>query len=1153
MTTIFQRIDAAVSAEVVDANLAGQIGKITAIAETLRSLINVPPDEIGDIITTLGDLPIPDLTVGDGIGEAFDQIRGLLPDSAIDLTTDIEAKIGVAGDLVADVKGTLDDALRAALALHRLTEIDWACSHLSPEADAGGDAGDGGGDGGIGSGDASDDSGGVSVSATNQVVAETNATLDLFPDPFTIESIVETVAALSARDPEAPQRFFMIPVLDELADSLNTVVAWRNMSAAELQVSLNAALSSLASLLREIPDELLVPLSDVAAELNAGLPFSEIDGILEQLANTYDELASAVDSGDLSTVGATVAAADAALTQLEGLAATLSAPDLKDSLTDGKRRIDDLPADLPDAVERHVSRLEAPPEVEGLTRILDRLQATIEEKLPTFRDDLQVDRLLEQIEDLVAALDFTAIQDPISESATALGSALNEVDQAIANLGVRLQRTIGEIDDVITAIDPARLLADSIASIDGYRTALSDELTTRFATARSAIESAVAGLDGTVGDFDPNDIIAPIQSVLDDVAGVLGDGEVVALIERIRASLDDIATQFDNLRFTPLTDEVIGGIEEIGVMLREITSGDIPDAAKAALQTGLAALPDSITPLTDPLLRELDELIDAGPVRLLESVKEQPARAMDSVRRFEPGRLVGEHLSPHFESVVEEVDAFRPSQLLQGVEAEFGAAKNQLATRIDPAKALAPLQSSFDDVDALFRELDPDRLIAPLNEIIASATSGVVDVLPAEEFFEQFDAVIGRVTAIRDAVSGVRDLLERIITMLDVLNEPESALNAMLDPIVATLAEITDAGFLQTGVDAVAAAADALRAMPLRDRIVAIIDPLEASLSDLDASAQFAALVQKHRLFPNDTLNALPPTAEKTAIESLLDRMDPMASGFADPLTPVIDLQECVAALSSRLDALFDDWDMTYHVGDAALGELGSLDGRPGTIAALLIDDTLQNQYVKPVAAILELLMPIRLSVDVLAIHISDLLDSIEARITALTDGPASLTSIRDNLGGIVDRFENLSLDIVSDALRAPIESLRSSVRALDPMSLAVPLRESLNAALDDLDFELLVPTSELRSLDDSFEAVVATLRGLDPERVVSEALRPTFDATVRPLIEALDVSDLLIRIAERLDTLADELEVELDRVDEAYKQLQQSAGAVGGSVSVTL
>lgn len=1148
MTNIFQRLDVAVSADGIAGDLAGQIQKITAIAQTLQSLIDNPPDEIGGVVAALGNLPLPDLSIGAGLGDAFGEIGNLLPPDVAEFTGEIQVRLDNAQELVADINGSVQSVLQAAAALYRLTEIDWNCADTSVDggSTAGGTAG-----GSTVPSNPEEERDGVSVTATNQVVTQTNDALDLFPSPFTIETVIDSIALLVAQDPDAIQRFLPVPVLDELIDSLNTVVAWRNMNATELQSALNNSLGSLAALLQQIPEQLLQPLGTLAADLTAELPFTVIDDALNALAAAYSELAAMVASGDLSAVTATATAADAALTQLQDLLPILSAPPRAAQLANACRRLTDLPEDLADGIERYVAILEAPPELESMNKLTENLATTISEKLPTLGDELAVDGLLEQLQELVEALDFTAVEDSVGTAASTLEDALAEIDQAFVQLGVQLQGAVGEVNDVIGAIDVGALLAETTASIDDYRVTLSDQLNTAFAPARSAIEAAVSNLDGVIGEFDPQAVIAAIESVLNDVTGVLGDSEVVALVEKIRAALEEIATQFDALRFAPLTNEVIRGIEEIDSTLREITASDIPAAAKSALQTALAVLPDSITPLTDPLIDEFGELIDAGPVRLLGQIKEQPAKAMDRVREFEPGKLVGQHLGPEFKAVLSKVEAFRPSQLFASVESEFESAKLGLAEKIDPTRALAPLQPAFDRVDALVRELDPNRLIAPLNELIASATSQVVDVLPLEEFFEQFDVVIARINAIQNSAGGVRDLLDRVVTMLDALSDPEAALDSMLDPLRVTLADIADAGFLQPGIVAVETAVGELRAVPLRSQINDVLVALESELDSLNPAVRLTELVQSHSTFPSDALHSLPDSAGKTAAVELLTRMNPLAPLFAEPLRPFVELHECIALLANRLNERFATWDTTFHAADTALGELANLDGNPTAVRSLLLDETLQQQFVQPFASVFSLLSPVALLLGALSARFSALLTAVQDQIDALTGGPDSLTSIRNSIAAVVDRFENINLDIVGEALREPTELLRSNVRALDPMALATPLRESLVAALADLSFDLIIPPEEIATVDEAFGSVIDTLRALDPERIVTEALQPEFDATVRPLIDALDVSDLLGQVAQRLDQLREELGSELDRVDVAYKQLQQGASSVSGSVSV--
>ena len=65
--------------------------------------------------------------------------------------------------------------------------------------------------------------------------------------------------------------------------------------------------------------------------------------------------------------------------------------------------------------------------------------------------------------------------------------------------------------------------------------------------------------------------------------------------------------------------------------------------------------------------------------------------------------------------------------------------------------------------------------------------------------------------------------------------------------------------------------------------------------------------------------------------------------------------------------------------------------------------------------------------------------------------------------------------------------------------------------------------------------------------------MQPVFDSDVKPLLDAFDLSKLLDAVVDKLHGLKDELKQELDKVNDAYKQMRaaipsMSLGDVAGA-----
>jgi hypothetical protein len=124
--------------------------------------------------------------------------------------------------------------------------------------------------------------------------------------------------------------------------------------------------------------------------------------------------------------------------------------------------------------------------------------------------------------------------------------------------------------------------------------------------------------------------------------------------------------------------------------------------------------------------------------------------------------------------------------------------------------------------------------------------------------------------------------------------------------------------------------------------------------------------------------------------------------------------------------------------------------------------------------------------------------------------------------------------------------TLLDRLRALDPRALEQSLREGLDALLGTLSLDGVL-TPELRSeLASTYATLKQKFDAIDPELLVIRPLEEVYTGSVLPAVEALDLSDSIQIIIDRLNGLPEELRAELARVDTAYQAML--AAAPGGS-----
>ena len=201
-------------------------------------------------------------------------------------------------------------------------------------------------------------------------------------------------------------------------------------------------------------------------------------------------------------------------------------------------------------------------------------------------------------------------------------------------------------------------------------------------------------------------------------------------------------------------------------------------------------------------------LVESGPVPLVASVRAQPERLLVSVRRFEPGTLVGSALSGPFDALVAQMDAFKPSALLAPVEQELDSLKTRLKAEASPGLALAPLEPLFDDLLGAFDELRPAQLVAPLEEVITRVVDGIIDALPVDETFAAVDSALAEIQNVVEIGNTIESMLERLRDTFEAFENPAQQLDDWVDSILAKVEPLADDGSLAAALAALDTAID---------------------------------------------------------------------------------------------------------------------------------------------------------------------------------------------------------------------------------------------------------------------------------------------------------------------------------------------------------
>jgi tetratricopeptide (TPR) repeat protein len=1149
MPTIFARIDDSLAGSDLPARLAAQGENLSSVATTIANLINNPPESLGDLERAINELPLPDLEIGGEFAATLDSIRASVPVDLTSVTGELEAGLQSLGTTIdGEITGPLREVIEAALAVYQLINTDLTCSDVD-----GTSASPGGGEtDGATPENGTDTEGPTGVGTPTGLEAATaqvdalSALLDAAPSPLDVEGLLawlhDATAILSHDGPVS----FPLPLLDDLIDPLQTLQAWRAMQPDDIRAHMVLSIQDLSAFIRDSVGGLLGTLAAELAATVAHLHTDTLAEIADSLTTRLAELRAAVNSGDLGDTDGAISEINTRLDQYETLRATLQA-DLLADLPDLNRRLAALPQDLADRMDHLLSVLRPSQSLAFLESIVS---ATETSDSATEEVEAALRPLVTWIEDLTEQLDLTAIREPLVTVAETARGSVDGLEQGLAGVTLEVRAIFEQVETLLDQVDTQALAEQVEVEIQNFAQQLNQELLALFQPARDGVVQVLQSIGDSLDGFDPEEVIDALRQAIDALAGVLEDPEVASALKQIRDALDAATALLDQLSFAPLTDQVISAIEEVAAALQTIDASQLNPILQAALQAALAVLPSDLTPITDPFIDEFDELVETGPVPLLERVREQPQRLLDRVRGFEPSVLVGGALTEPYRELLSRMEQFEPSRLLDPVETELEHLKERLRTDANPGAPIQLLEQPFAQLTQAFDRLSPDDLVQPLEQAITGAIDGVLDALPVDEVFDQIDAAVGAVEAVSTFAERLATLLEKLRDLLQGLVGSREQIESWIDSALDKVEAIGDADSLQPSFVDLSAALDETRAENLLDQYDDAAAPLQSALATLNPQTRLAALAQVHATFPRSALAALPDSPEKAALDTALARFDPLEPDFGAPYQALAAYQQSLAQAQSVLQSVMTDWDARYHGADGLLMSL-RVTGATPTELRQLIHEALEPQFIRPVHALFAGIEPLSGPVEALLSTIQGLVASLQEKLSDVLSGPESLGAIREALQELVERLRNFNLDFLRTSLEDVFAEVRAKLEAVDPARLREVVETAFDATLDTITMSQIFPPDEVAALDEDYAQLVDQLRALDPETLVVEVIQPEFEERLDSLVDTFDLTPLLTALVELLRSLDRELRDEMERVNQAYQDMRRAVPSIGAGAGL--
>jgi hypothetical protein len=758
-----------------------------------------------------------------------------------------------------------------------------------------------------------------------------------------------------------------------------------------------------------------------------------------------------------------------------------------------------------------------------------------------------VQPVLDWLDDLVALLDFSALQSEVGGVAGQAQDLADGIQEGLTGIGLQVQSLFDGLDSRLAALDLSALEDQLNAQGQQFGATLERELGNAFVPASGAIADAVQALSDALDGFDPADVVAALQSVIQAIAGVLESAEVQGAVQEVQGVIGGITGTLEQLSFAPVTEQVVALIEQMTRALQELQDTDMNDAAKAALAVALQVLPDDLEPVTDPLREDLDELIETGPVRLLERVAEKPARLLGAITRFRPGSLVGDTLGAPYREALGKAEGFQPSGLLDQADAALQTAKNALLRSAGPGQALSALSGPFDALKSALDRYSPDAVLQPLEEKVEGAVRQVIDASPVDRIFARVNRVFDQIEAALEVPRDLVATLQRLDGLLGSFADSGAQIDGWRD---ALLDKVAGVGNLADIGNALASLADAVTQSAhgaLLTRYDGAAQGLTDALATFSPGSRVTALVTAYNR-ARSLADGLADSPEKTAVLAALDRLDP---GRTPPLRLSQRLEQALARARGDLEALAEDWQALVEDPEGLLAGISAVSADTDGLRRLLA--TAVEPVLAPLRYLSSVLEASRPALAAMLDTLTGLVDDLTSGVANLLTGPGSLQGIADAVQGVVDTLRDIDLGFLREDLQQRFLQIRDRLDALDPAQLAETLDGAFADLLDGIGLERVIPPATVAQLDADYAAVLDKLRALDPETLITRAVQPEYDATLVPLVQAFDLTPAFNALIDLLRALGDELGGELDRVNGAYQSLRAARPSLAGSIDVNI
>ncbi|MFM6326125.1 MAG: hypothetical protein ACKPH1_18015 [Microcystis panniformis] len=716
--------------------------------------------------------------------------------------------------------------------------------------------------------------------------------------------------------------------------------------------------------------------------------------------------------------------------------------------------------------------------IENFVNSLKERITTVTEQLKTFIAKIQdlINQAITKVSEIGNKI-LKAIADKIEQAGKALDQVQAYLTNTIDKLVDFVEQTAAKSDEIVKPLKQA-INQFANTAVQGIET-----VAQQIKQTTQTIEKSLDEVNKKITtELSQEQLKAKIKELLGKVTGVLQSQPVKDALNKADQGIDQVVAALQKVSLEPAFQLAVNQTNKLEIELKKIDVSTMGTAQKTALKVGVKILQEIDVPgvVNPELTAAFDSLLDPV-VGLVDSIQGEIKQVDEQVKSFAPGTLVKTFLDPYIQSLVTELNKYKPSVLLETVKQLYETLLEKLEI-LNPNQLLERLEELYEKLLAVVDSLSPEKLTQFLTEKL-NALKSILDNLPVEQLINKVIEAIGDVEKLLSGLgldnvlnSGFWQTLEEILS----LNLQEQI--QQVDTIKAKILERVN------NID--------------ETKLIAALTSLRTNLTNYATEPNIAISNAKNEL--NQAWNNYQKasedfTAEWDRSKSLLDNFNPPAEfavDYRDLLTRMTALRQRLVTAKVNNDPSIKELTPSSTPTKKKLDNLlksATARSDEQIIADLkkVIPNEIESQLTGPLKRILS-------SLDEILAQPRTILAEIKKVIQRLQSAPTEIANILKNLTADFGKLIRDSINKVKTAIDGTVNKIIDSLETIykeivDKLKELRPLL-ILNSFYDVSDFK-----------GGTVANLLTKLRRKEPLDAVSAYFWTTLNETQKALLENAD------------------------------------------------